>query len=286
MAATPTPRRLTLALTPSFAIAATAVVALTCLFLPSDVLEVLVLDSGIPAILPAAEPPLGYTARVALAMTAGGAAGALVWLAAYVVLGGDGVVHLARPRLRWPAFKLTAPTIPTLRRALAGGAGDAAAAEPVPVLRRADAHPDAPARAPLIATRDLGAPFLDVRARGATPPPERALPQDLSAPLSAFDPCAIPDTPAVPPPALAPLQPRRIKPDLDPGERFDAFELARPIATQPHNGPIAAPRTDATIHALLDRLERGVTGRGTPVREAKPATIAATLDELRSLAAR
>lgn len=265
----PTPQRVKLFLTPTIAIAAAGIVALACLFLPADVLEVLVLDSGIPAIVPAAEPPLGYTARVALAMTAGGAAGALAWLAAYVTIGLERSMEVTWPKLR----RDPAVTVPG-----ASPIGE------VPVLRRADAHPDAPPRAPLIATRDLGAPFLDISAPNPTPPAERALPRDLDAPLSAYDPVAVPDSPVEPVPVVTPLQPRRIVPDLDPGERFDAFELPRPIPTQPQGGPIVAPRTDATIHALLDRLERGVSVR--PAAGAKPASIADTLEELRALAAR
>ena len=34
----------------------------------------------------------------------------------------------------------------------------------MPVLRRADAHPDAPPRRPVFANSDLGTPFLDVKA--------------------------------------------------------------------------------------------------------------------------
>jgi ribosomal protein S12 methylthiotransferase accessory factor YcaO len=45
-----------------------------------------------------------------------------------------------------------------------------------------------------------------------------------------------------------------------------------------------APRTEATVHALLDRLERGVAQRA---RQPKPGPgLQDTLAELRSLAAR
>lgn len=124
-------------------------------------------------------------------------------------------------------------------------------ADEAPVLRRADAHPDAPSRPPLFAMRDLGTPFLEVRASERCPvsaapapiepaplPVERALPRDLSQPLAAFDPGAIRDVPLAPPAKLPSLRPR------------------------PRDERITRPETEASIHALLDRLERGMIRRG------------------------
>ena len=250
MVAFPIPQRLKLPLAPVSAVLVAAFVAAGFLFVPTPILEAAVLDSGIAALLPAAAPPLGETARLALAVTASAGAGAAAWLAAFLILGGEGVVTLGR-RARAPAF---APPID------------------VPVLRRADAHPDAPARAPLMAARDLGAPFLDIRAPVAAPVPpvERKLPRDLDAPLAAFDPSAIPDEPAEPVPAVPSLC--RYDPP-EPVDRIETFELIPPIA---------APRTDATIHALLDRLERGVARRAE--NEAPPRSLDSTLSDLRRLA--
>lgn len=234
---------------PGIAAAAAALfVAGGIVFMPVDVLEVIVADSGIAAILPAAEPPLGYTARVAMAMVAGGGIAALAWAATMLILGGDGVVRLRAPKRR-PAARLTE---------------DAA---DVPVLRRADAHPDAPARAPLIATQELGVPFLEISAKTAPPPIERDLPRDLDAPLAAFDPAAIPPVPAQPVRAVSPLAPPARKPILEPGERFEAIELRPALHVVGEEAPIAAPQTDATIHALLARLERGVARKAQAPRD-------------------
>lgn len=88
--------------------------------------------SGLPQILPAAQPPLGLTARLAAA-----GAGFLATFAATWFL-----LRALAPKKRQPQRK----------------------AEPVeidiapPKLRRADAHPDAPARRPLFAGLDLGEP--------------------------------------------------------------------------------------------------------------------------------
>jgi hypothetical protein len=120
-----------------------------------------------------------------------------------------------------------------------------------PVLRRADAHPDAPSRPPLLAMRDLGTPFLEIRASETRPvsaaaapiepallPVERALPRDLSQPLAAFDPGAIRDVPLAAPARLPSLR------------------------AKPRDERITRPETEASIHALLDRLERGMIRRG------------------------
>jgi hypothetical protein len=266
-------------------------IAAGCALAPASVIESLVMDSGLPAVLSAAEPPLGFTARAGLALGAGGLVAVFTWFGLFLLLGSRTI-----------------------------GVGKAETAEveaaPVPVLRRADAHPDAPARAPLLATRDLGTPFLEVTApakaedkakaveplfapepaaaaRAPTtepflPPVEQDLPVDLEQPLAAFDPHAIPETPMPPPVAVSPLRPRPAV--FDSSERFETFELTpmrrsappprlrpaprpEPSAEAPAPEPIANPKTDATIHALLERLEQGVTRRGIgtgPAPEANP----------------
>lgn len=286
--------------------------AAAALVLPGPVLEHLVMSSGLPAVVSAAEPPLGTTARLAIAGGAGGAAALLGWFALFLLLGARAV------------------TI-----------GGEAANRAVPVLRRADAHPDAPPRAPLLATRDLGTPFLEVTAPApraaetrethdsptifapthlvaadqAPPPPvapvppavedqlaafvEQPLPRDLNQPLAAFDPEAIPDVPLPRPVKLPPAR-RPSRPAVfDAGERFETFELTppvRPAPVPPHPDarrpePEAKANTEATIHALLDRLEKGVVKRGLAVpAERSPREAERGLEEalvtLRNLARR
>ena len=126
---------------------------------PTDTLEPLVWTSGIAALLPATQPPLGATARLLLALGGGVAAGAVAWAALLLLFGPGGFLAARR------------------------GAVDR------PSVRRADAHPDAPPRRPMTAA-DLGTPSMEL-----APPPtpgERALPIDLDQPLAAFDPAAMP----------------------------------------------------------------------------------------------
>lgn len=207
-------RRLIVPLAPALGGVLGLAVAAAIAVMPASLLESLVMKSDIPAVLAAAAPPLGATARVLLLLIAGGGVALFASLGSWLTFG-DRRIALGRvPR-----------------------------DSELPHLRRADSHPDAPPRALVRAHRDLGPP----------PPaaaPERALPDDLDAPLADYDPGAIPDVPRAPVPAVAPLV-RFERPQLiDPGDRFETFDPA-PVATEP----------TATLHALLDRLERGFARR-------------------------
>lgn len=95
--------------------------------LPDWRLEQAVDASGLPHVLSLAQPPLGNTARLLLAVIAAVVAGAVGWAALFLLFGPGG------------AFARVAPP------------GDR------PTVRRADAHPDAPPRHPLTAA-ELGTP--------------------------------------------------------------------------------------------------------------------------------
>ncbi|MBB5711516.1 hypothetical protein [Sphingomonas xinjiangensis] len=295
-----------------------ALAALVALVLPTAVLESIVMGSGLPALVAAAEPPLGFTARICLALGAGGFFGIMAGLTLFVLVGTKTVdLQTARPKPQ-----------PDKDRA--------------PVLRRADAHPDAPPRPPLMAARDLGTPFLEVGADPQTPKPlpltprkptepvverpllkpeapveaeplplraataqppatlepvEQPLPEDLDQPLAAFDPRAVPDVP-LPPPVLPPIKPKPeavgarpqpvpvVVPATAPAERIEVFEVTpqqrAPIGTPAYpfanaaplkprgEEALARPETEASVHALLDRLERGVIRRGVQTQAAMP----------------
>lgn len=282
--------------------------------MPTEMLEDLVVDSGIAAVLSAAEPPLGFTARFILIFLVGGGVGMIAWFALFLLLGTRSIVVQHG----------------------SDGAGD----EQMPRLRRADAHPDAPARRPLSASRDLGTPFLEVHAERPVHmgvdesddevveivpveaesiieqetlasdddswvmPEEQPLPADLDQPLAAFDPASIPDDPADWFPAPAPLRMTPRRPVFDSGERFDTFDLAplvprpappAPSAFTPSVPPMPRPDPSATIHALLDRLERSVAKREVeappppppqPLPIRRQESLEDALDSLRRLAIR
>jgi hypothetical protein len=209
------------------------------LLLPQAMLEDWVWQSGLPALLAVAAPPLGDTARAVLALAGGGLAAAVTWSALFLLFGAGG---------------LFAPK-PT-------------AESGVPVLRRADAHPDAPARRPMSAA-DLGTPLPpptppvieavplpqatgqaeDEEGQGALPD-ERSIPADLDLPLAAFHPDALPEVPREPVRPVLPLRPSVAVVTVGPEE------LA---AVQPDEPP--APAEVPSIESLLDRLERSTRRR-------------------------
>lgn len=287
-------QRLNLPLASTAALAGGTLIALIFLAMPAVLLERLVTASGIPAVLAAAEPPLGVTARIALGLILGGGFAGFVWLG-LTLLGGDRPLNLAR-----------------------AGA----------LLRRGDVHPDAPPRPPLFAARDLGTPFLEVKAPVETDdeldlaafepvarPVEQPLPRDLNQPMAAFDPAALPAEPLPVPGHVAPLAAPLPRPALiDPGDRFETFELT-PVERQaplslrvPPTGlivaadfeppaPAAPPvvdrvvaaETEATVHDLLARLERGISGKRDTTDLAslggvQTGSLADTLGDLRRLA--
>ncbi|OYY72439.1 hypothetical protein [Sphingomonas sp. 28-63-12] len=271
MVAKPSRQRLILPVAPLAGALVGIVTAAIFALVPADMLGRLVLRSGIAAVVAAAEPPLGLTARIVLILIGGGSVALLVWFALFLIVGSR--------------------TIMVGNEAVADTITDE---EGAPVLRRADAHPDAPSRRPVFANRDLGTPFLEVRARhltagdapAAAPAPResRDLPIDLDLPLSAFDPGAIPPR-ADPVPAAASIESPRPQ-IFEPTERFETFELTpmvRPVqgeapAPAPQPRPPRDPRdTQATIAALLERLERGVTHRAD--RVPMPAGASAKRDD-------
>ncbi|KQM23111.1 hypothetical protein ASE73_02490 [Sphingomonas sp. Leaf24] len=154
---------------PIVAIFTALTVALVIALLPVWRIEAAVEASGLPALLPAAAPPLGMTARVALMLAAATLIAGPLWIGLWLLL------PAKRKRRR---------------------------ADAEPSVRRADAHPDAPPRPPVRAARDLGKPFLDPLDPVET---EMDLPRDLNIPMAVFDPAAVPQVPAAPAQAVRPL---------------------------------------------------------------------------------
>lgn len=200
--------RLTLPIALVGAGAAALLAMALCLALPIWRLEWLALHSGLPTLLHAAAPPLGRTARLAFMLLGGATAGAIAWTVLHVRVGRRKV------RLR----------LPVMVRLARGG----------PTVRRADAHPDAPPRAPIRADREFW-PVPETE--------ERPLPVDLATPLADY---AVQATPSMPRSPVRPPVP------LAPGERIETFALQHDVpADHAHS-----------IESLLARLENGARMRG------------------------
>jgi len=242
--------------------------------LPTAQLENLVWRTGVAALVPAAQPPLGVTARAVLAIATAAVGGAVTWSALFLLVGPGGLLT-----------------------------GRVDREDGVPVVRRADAHPDAPPRRPMSAA-DLGTPMMDVSAANPVAL-ERSIPADLDQPLAAFDPHAILPVPMAPIRPVAPLVPAVepvaplvssvepvVVPRVEPAAaepapvQIDAEDEAKqdePMVVEPvvvdvlpvpprfifAPTPIAAravpaPREDtasASIESLLLRLEQGALRR-------------------------
>ncbi len=136
-------------------------VAFVAFAAPADLLGELITLTGLPALLPAAAPPLGITARIVIA------------------LGGSAVVFgLVLALLGW-LDRFASPRHPHFAPAI----------EPEsPRLRRRDLHPDAPAVKPISAARDFGtfevkavpdwlAPEPEIAPEPQPEPPEFVLPE-------------------------------------------------------------------------------------------------------------
>lgn len=241
MVAYPRSKSLT-AIAPLGGALAGVLVAAACMLVPTDTLETMVWNSGIAALVPAAAPPLGFTARGVLALASGIVSAAVTWSALFLLFGPGGFLA-PRPRRH----------------------------DGIPALRRADAHPDNPARRPMSAA-DLGTPMMEITAGDAggdkqdapardwfaddaVPDAERNLPGDLDLPLAAFDPAAVLAVPREPVRPVAPLA----KPGLAPGERLETFEPEPSVPpAEPQRHEPVAPQT---IESLLRRLEEGAGRR-------------------------
>ena len=255
-------------------------VAFVSVAMPAPLFERLVVMSGLPGIMAAAAPPLGFTAHALLASVTGIAAFAATFFALRMIGGSP----------RQPGEKTAnqrifreAPAEPLLREK--------------PRLRRADIHPDAPARRPIFAQADFGESFdtlgssrrelqldpYEMRLAHVIDPdplPESdwadlgaplsrdwsddAEPLELDAPADDSSAAAEPELPVAPwasePPAFDP-------PAFDPPV-FEPQAEAAPVETEsvPEAAAPEPARTDPrdeSIEGLMARFEAGLARRSS-----------------------
>lgn len=248
--------------------------------IPQEILSRAVVATGLPSILSAAQPPLGLTARVALAI-----GGALLVF---------GIVLLALRLLD--------------RSGLGASEEQADETRSGPRVRRRDGHPDAPTPRPISAARDLGEPapprapraevplWLDeaepvAQPFGVAPEPvaePEPEPVPESEPVAEAEPWRAPEPQVFPEPTPAPV----IAHDPEPWPDLEAeFELTPEAALpslpepEPEPQPVAAaapapvpvpvpapqPEMPTSIAGLMERLEQGLARRRTIEPEPAPA---------------
>jgi hypothetical protein len=224
--------------------------------MPGSLFSSLVEASRLPEFVPAAQPPLGDTARLAATGTAALLAFVTVW-ALMALLG----------------------RVPAKRKPEAGTQAEA------PKLRRADAHPDAPARRPLLA-RDLGEP-LDLEQfpeAGAEEDEDEDEPELIEAghrPLPAFlvPQAADPEPVAQADPDFGGAETQRdeAEPEPEPGSepepeaeaewRPEARGEPLPISQLAAQLPEAGEDSSQSLSQLVNRIEFGLSRK----RQALPA---------------
>jgi hypothetical protein len=194
-----------------------ALFGLSSLAVRTGLFEELVVASRLDQVVPAAAPPLGHAARLALALAFALAGGLIGWAVARVIATLSGPApHPAADFEPVPFDPDHAATEPVV----AEPPVPAVAPEPYQVRAR-DAHPDAPARRPILAREELRDAGLD---QPLAPAPEAGVPPPPPAP------------PAIPPaiPQPAPML-DRLPATCEPVPS----ELPAPEAPAPQ--PVAAP---------------------------------------------
>ncbi len=165
---------------PAMAVAGGISAALVIATLPHVYLENIIGATGLSEIIPAAAPPLGNTARGLVAVVAG----MVSTSALYLFLnhnpkfsGGGSDMSLAirknlttntideeredKSRFTAPKLNLSAKSLTRFLRKPKKAAGQVTELKDLPDVRSADRHPDAPARHPIFASSDLGAPLAE-----------------------------------------------------------------------------------------------------------------------------
>lgn len=217
--------------------AAAAGGALAGAAMPVDLLEWASHATGLSAVIPAAAPPLGETARLGfVGLAAVASAGITALLSPWRKRGGaqseDG--YMSFMALKFAGlFRRGAK-----QAALTEGELEEPALELAPAVRRADAHPDAPPRAPLVVSRDLGnetSPLMEEEPRGP-------IVEDVTG-------LTMPRVPEPLPWDEIESEMGRLLGNVG----FRPADEAAPVAT--------VPAVEPTISELTDRLERGIARR-------------------------
>jgi len=258
-------------------------------FIPMNAIEGFVTAYGIAELLPAAAPPLGDTARLALSAGIGtltaGALLALLPRAESDEMGFETSIRKAdntgndasQPGAPVAKSGKLASWLRTLRFGKSEPApgtitdfSDLAA----PRIRNGDQHPDAPVRAPIRASEDLGAPLTESEPVAAAPL-ELGESMAVIAPVNAPAPNAPAPAPSLrfaPPPFAAPF----IEPDIEEEAetRFAAPDAPEPEPTvelaQASEEPAADARFEHVAEPEQAEAAWSVAAAAHPVLDAMP----------------
>lgn len=225
-----------------------ALFGLGSLAIPGSVLGSVVVKTGLPALVPAAAPPLGFTAHLLVAFA--------------LALFGAALGLALALRLR-PAAPTEARTVEVVAPVAQPEAED------VYKVRARDAHPDAPPRRPLVLTEAFADPIVDEPAESE--PAEPLLRRQRSFPESepVFE--AAPWIPEFTPGGTTVVRPL----DLSALDLDDPIDQPAPFA-EPDSAPEIAEADVTDVPAEPELAAEPVPAAETAAIPAAPALIAAT----------
>ncbi|WP_241241975.1 hypothetical protein [Sphingobium algorifonticola] len=249
---------------PLMALLSGSAAALVMLSVPVPLLEMLVASTGLAEIMPAAAPPLGHTARSVLAGFAG-----MLGVGLALALSAQGTPDISddeedagepdkgEGKMGFALSKLTSFTRGGRRRATVTGLE---AVEPMPVLRRADSHPDAPARRPIFASRDFDGTEPFTRPLAPPAPDATEAPVETAIPEAAVAEAPTPDE-------------MLFGPDPAPSDHGEGFVMPRaPAPLDDHvllteaivaqdDAVVRVSLDGLSLGELVDRFEQGIARR-------------------------
>jgi len=247
---------------PAMALTGGIAAALVVATLPHVYLENIVGATGLAEIIPAAAPPLGNTARGLIAVVSGliSASALYLFLIHKMKLhegGPDMSVAIrknltaesmdgereGKSRFAVPKLNLSAKSLTRFLKKPKKSPGQVTELKDLPDVRPQDRHPDAPARQPIFASSDLGAPLAERIKRFDQPVAEPNIAEpakNIAQPV---------DTPE-PPASDHALQ--------SPSEQPPAPVAAEPVPPQVDAGMSRADLSGLSLAQLADRLEAGI----------------------------
>ncbi|MDH7639678.1 hypothetical protein [Sphingomonas oryzagri] len=222
--------------------------------------------------------PAQLFAQVPVAGDMGTAGRAIVAVLLAAVAGGAGYIAMRKPVKPEPEPVDPFADMPEEERP------SGMPAERFARFRRADAHPDAPPREPIHASRDLGEPFMDVAAAAPGAKPEADADEQW------WPDSTIPDGDYVELPEDVVVQPEPVTAEASVAEPEVVAVEPAPVAvvaeTVAAEAPVASRPGHTSISAMMERLSAGLERRATvPPRDPGPA-LRNALAELNRLAER
>lgn len=291
----------------AFALGGGVAAAFGSSFIPMNAIEGFVTAYGIAELLPAAAPPLGDTARLALSAGIGtltaGALLALLPRAESDDMGFETAIRKAddagKDRSQPVAPAAKSGKLAGWLRTLRFGKADAAPGTitdfsdlAAPRIRNGDQHPDAPVRAPIRASADLGAPLVEREPEVAQPlelgESMAVTPPVVTPPMAAPEPMQPVPAPSLrfaPPPFAAPvIQPEEVaEVHLDPAPIAEPESYVPAMLTSDADVPVAVEEPELAVAPERPELSAPVAFAPEPPTTEPDAPIAAPLDDLDSL---